>query len=112
MAASHVCEKYQSTRFVFISLAVTCPDTMSYRECSSVCPDTCRQQDLSLVCNEHCIDGCSCSNGTVSDGVECVDVASCPCGHGKKLYAAGSSLKMDCNKWYAYTGFLFQVEIS
>ncbi|XP_069484436.1 von Willebrand factor [Ambystoma mexicanum] len=74
-----------------------CPPGMEYNECVSPCAKTCQSLNINEVCQEQCFDGCSCPEGKVLDGDQCVDASKCSCVHSGKRFAPGSTIAQDCN---------------
>ncbi|XP_078587904.1 uncharacterized protein LOC144868986 isoform X4 [Branchiostoma floridae x Branchiostoma japonicum] len=83
-----------------------CPATMVYTECASSCPRTCRNPTGDHDCDDHCVDGCSCPEGSLWDegSLQCVVEQECPCTHLGMEYAPGSNYLDDCNKYYCLAG--------
>ncbi|KAI5278517.1 Mucin-5B [Manis pentadactyla] len=78
----------------------TCPGNMQHRECGSPCADTCSNPGRAQLCEDHCVDGCFCPPGTVLDDVThtgCLPLAQCPCSHGGRPYAPGTSFSTACS---------------
>ncbi|XP_078579024.1 uncharacterized protein LOC144863560 [Branchiostoma floridae x Branchiostoma japonicum] len=84
----------------------TCPATMVYSECASSCPRTCRNPSGDHDCDDHCVDGCSCPEGSLWDegSLQCVVEQECSCTHLGIEYAPGSHYHDDCNQYYCDAG--------
>ncbi|XP_060109795.1 von Willebrand factor [Heteronotia binoei] len=74
-----------------------CPVGLKYKECTSPCAKTCQSLNINTGCQEKCVDGCSCPEGKLLDGDQCVDSYDCSCVHSGKHYPPGSSVYRDCN---------------
>jgi hypothetical protein len=76
-----------------------CPAGLVYSECTPKCPRTCTSMYsiLPSECYNECYPGCKCPEGTFLYDDRCVNATECPCHFMKKIYASGSSLKIDCN---------------
>ncbi|XP_078669662.1 uncharacterized protein LOC144910425 isoform X2 [Branchiostoma floridae x Branchiostoma belcheri] len=83
-----------------------CPTTMVYTECASSCPRTCRNSQGDYDCDDHCVDGCSCPEGTLWDegSLRCVVEQECPCTHLGVEYAPGANIPDNCNQAYCVAG--------
>lgn len=48
----------------------------------------------------HCVSGCVCPTGLVSDGSGgCVAEEDCPCLHNEAAYQPGQTIRVGCNTW-------------
>ncbi|XP_071950627.1 IgGFc-binding protein-like [Antedon mediterranea] len=56
-----------------------CPEGSSYSLCANPCPATCSNYYEYEPCNELCVEGCSCDDGLVLSGLECVSPNECGC---------------------------------
>uniref|UniRef100_A0A8C5R268 VWFD domain-containing protein n=1 Tax=Leptobrachium leishanense TaxID=445787 RepID=A0A8C5R268_9ANUR len=64
---------------------LTCPENSHYDACSSGCPSTCLSLMSYSICNSACKEGCSCDDGFILSGPQCVPLSECGCSY-KGLY--------------------------
>ncbi|KAJ6668444.1 hypothetical protein lerEdw1_011926 [Lerista edwardsae] len=92
----------------------SCPVGLEYRECASPCAKTCQSLHINEACQERCVDGCSCPDGKLLDGDQCVDSSDCSCTHAGKRYPPGSSIDRDCNscdgEWHSFTLWFLEIQ--
>ncbi|XP_061891447.1 mucin-2 [Entelurus aequoreus] len=83
----------------------TCSAPMTFFNCSSAkpgdtgseCQKTCQTLDTECV-SSHCVSGCVCPAGLLSDGKGgCIEESQCPCTYNGQSYQAGQTVKVDCN---------------
>ncbi|KAM4902021.1 von Willebrand factor [Sylvia borin] len=74
-----------------------CPVGMEYKECVSPCAKTCQSLNINEVCHGQCVDGCSCPEGLLLDGEQCIESSDCSCIHSGKHYPPGFTISQDCN---------------
>ncbi|XP_061772628.1 mucin-2 [Nerophis ophidion] len=83
----------------------TCSAPMTFFNCSSAkpgdtgseCQKTCQTLDTECV-SSHCVSGCVCPAGLLSDGEGgCIEESQCPCTYNGQSYQAGQTVKVDCN---------------
>ncbi|XP_077594648.1 uncharacterized protein LOC144211353 [Stigmatopora nigra] len=86
-------------------LTESCSAPMIFFNCSSAkpnemgseCQKTCQTLDTECV-STHCVSGCVCPAGLVSDGKGgCIEETSCPCTYNGQSYKPGETVKVDCN---------------
>ncbi|XP_071498841.1 IgGFc-binding protein-like, partial [Diadema antillarum] len=84
---------------------VACPQDLTYDWCTSACPMTCYDviQGESPSCDTPCVEGCTCPDGLVFDGFNCVNTSSCGCyvdgiyySIGDTIYTPGCFSKRTC----------------
>ncbi|NXC45571.1 VWF factor, partial [Penelope pileata] len=74
-----------------------CPVGMEYKECVSPCAKTCQSLNINEVCYGQCVDGCSCPEGKLLDGEQCIESSDCSCIHSGRHYPPGFTISQDCN---------------
>ncbi|XP_054631461.1 mucin-2-like [Dunckerocampus dactyliophorus] len=63
----------------------------------SECQKTCQTLDTECV-SSHCVSGCVCPAGLLSDGKGgCIEESQCPCTYNGQSYKPGQTVKVDCN---------------
>ncbi|XP_069018184.1 mucin-2-like [Embiotoca jacksoni] len=86
-------------------ISESCTHPMVFFNCSSAkpsdkgseCQNSC--QTLNTECgSKHCISGCVCPDGLLSDGKGgCIKEEDCPCPYNGESYSPGESVTVDCN---------------
>nr|XP_057931090.1 mucin-2-like [Doryrhamphus excisus] len=83
----------------------TCSAPMVFFNCSSAkpgdtgseCQKTCQTLDTECV-SSHCVSGCVCPDGLLSDGKGgCIKESQCPCTYNGQSYKPGQTVNVDCN---------------
>ncbi|XP_078511515.1 IgGFc-binding protein-like [Lissotriton helveticus] len=64
----------------------SCPGNSHYELCSSGCPITCCGLTTLIGSDSTCTEGCSCDDGFVLSGDQCVDISQCGCHYREKYY--------------------------
>ena len=73
--------------FIYIKLAINCPEGTIYDPCSTPCPETCGDPPGGYNCTiDGCIENCRCPDDKVLDGDHCVDRSECGCTLDNGLY--------------------------
>uniref|UniRef100_A0A8C6Q3S8 Mucin 5B, oligomeric mucus/gel-forming n=1 Tax=Nothobranchius furzeri TaxID=105023 RepID=A0A8C6Q3S8_NOTFU len=84
----------------------SCASPMVFFNCSNAkpgekgaeCQNSCQTLDSDCV-SSHCVSGCVCPPGLLSDGNGgCVKENDCPCPHDGKSYNPGDTITVNCNK--------------
>uniref|UniRef100_A0A8C6Q2W8 VWFD domain-containing protein n=1 Tax=Nothobranchius furzeri TaxID=105023 RepID=A0A8C6Q2W8_NOTFU len=92
--------------FNFLLLSPACASPMVFFNCSNAkpgekgaeCQNSCQTLDSDCV-SSHCVSGCVCPPGLLSDGNGgCVKENDCPCPHDGKSYNPGDTITVNCNK--------------
>ncbi|XP_027950068.1 mucin-5B [Eumetopias jubatus] len=82
-----------------------CAAPMVYLDCNNAsagmpgaeCLRSCHTLDVDCF-STHCVSGCVCPPGLVSDGSGgCVAAEDCPCLHNEATYKPGDTIRVDCN---------------
>ncbi|XP_035579045.1 mucin-5B [Zalophus californianus] len=82
-----------------------CVAPMVYLDCNNAsagmpgaeCLRSCHTLDVDCF-STHCVSGCVCPPGLVSDGSGgCVAAEDCPCLHNEATYKPGDTIRVDCN---------------
>lgn len=60
-----------------------------YEVCATSCPATCKDLASPQGCREECAEGCSCDDGYILSGDECVQFSKCGCVYNDRYYRAG-----------------------
>nr|XP_026689876.1 mucin-2-like [Ciona intestinalis] len=93
MSQTEVVPRWRKPNFC----AVTCPEGMVYSECASSCPRTCHNLVTpDTECHEHCVDGCTCPEGSLLHDGKCVREDECSCLHNGREFPAGHVLSQEC----------------
>ncbi|XP_078143106.1 IgGFc-binding protein isoform X1 [Centroberyx gerrardi] len=69
--------------------AVKCAVHSHYEVCSTACPATCQTLSAPRSCKAHCEEGCSCDEGYILSGDNCVPFSQCGCLYGDRYYRIG-----------------------
>ncbi|XP_069057214.1 IgGFc-binding protein-like [Pleurodeles waltl] len=68
---------------------MACPTNSHYELCSTGCPITCSGLTTPAGCDSTCTEGCSCNDGFILSGDQCVDISQCGCLYREKYYKKG-----------------------
>ncbi|CAN8217949.1 unnamed protein product [Coccothraustes coccothraustes] len=68
---------------------IPCPSNSSYELCSHTCQHTCGAD--SATCHGRCREGCTCQDGFMLSGDECVPLSHCGCSHHGVYYKMGET---------------------
>uniref|UniRef100_A0A8C5IVV4 VWFD domain-containing protein n=1 Tax=Junco hyemalis TaxID=40217 RepID=A0A8C5IVV4_JUNHY len=68
---------------------IPCPSNSSYELCSHTCQHTCGID--SATCQGRCREGCTCQDGFMLSGDECVPMSHCGCSHHGVYYKEGET---------------------
>ncbi|XP_066062040.1 IgGFc-binding protein-like [Chamaea fasciata] len=68
---------------------IPCPSNSSYELCSHTCQHTCGAD--SATCPGRCREGCTCQDGFMLSGDECVPTSHCGCSHHGVYYKEGET---------------------
>uniref|UniRef100_A0A8U8BMI3 Uncharacterized protein n=1 Tax=Geospiza parvula TaxID=87175 RepID=A0A8U8BMI3_GEOPR len=68
---------------------IPCPSNSSYELCSHTCQHTCGTD--SATCQGRCREGCTCQDGFMLSGDECVPMSHCGCSHHGVYYREGET---------------------
>ncbi|XP_072179240.1 uncharacterized protein [Diadema setosum] len=78
-----------------------CPSNQLYDDLAPGCPLTCESIAHGFSCAVEDGPGCTCPDGYLLDGENCVQPSECPCYHGDRRYEHGEICKIDtCNECY------------
>ncbi|KAM3858157.1 IgGFc-binding protein-like [Diretmus argenteus] len=66
-----------------------CPSHGHYELCTTGCPGSCQKLSLPSGCGAQCMEGCTCDEGFVLKGDECVPFTQCGCMYEGKYYQHG-----------------------
>ncbi|XP_062386154.1 IgGFc-binding protein-like [Sardina pilchardus] len=58
-----------------------CPKNSHYESCGNACPATCGDPDAPSRCEAYCVETCTCDDGFVRNGDECIPQSQCGCFH-------------------------------
>ncbi|XP_010128119.1 PREDICTED: IgGFc-binding protein-like, partial [Chlamydotis macqueenii] len=81
-AAGVIIERWRTDKFCSIS----CPANSHYEICSQACSQTCSNIYTPAKCSGRCREGCTCNEGFVLSGDECVLMSQCGCLHQEFYY--------------------------
>ncbi|RMC09520.1 hypothetical protein DUI87_13672 [Hirundo rustica rustica] len=84
-AAGVSIERWRRDNFCYIP----CPSNSSYELCSHTCKRTCGAD--SAMCPGRCREGCTCQDGFMLSGDECVPTSHCGCSHHGVYYKEGET---------------------
>ncbi|XP_053183557.1 IgGFc-binding protein, partial [Scomber japonicus] len=78
-----------------------CPANSHYELCGSACPATCADPNAPSKCKCPCVETCTCNQGFVWSGSQCVPAAQCGCTYEGRYIPAGESFWADhsCRRW-------------
>ncbi|XP_016349977.1 IgGFc-binding protein-like [Sinocyclocheilus anshuiensis] len=68
---------------------MSCPTHSHYELCSDVCSAACPGLTAIVQCSKTCAEGCTCDNGYLFDGQQCVEHQQCGCYDQGHTYKAG-----------------------
>uniref|UniRef100_A0A3P9H1N3 Fc fragment of IgG binding protein n=1 Tax=Oryzias latipes TaxID=8090 RepID=A0A3P9H1N3_ORYLA len=74
-----------------------CPANSKYELCGSACPATCSDPDAPSKCQRPCVETCTCKEGFVLSGSECVPATKCGCTYDGRYIPAGQTFWADQN---------------
>lgn len=85
----------------FLIEATKCPANSHYELCGSACPATCSDPNAPSKCKHPCVETCTCKEGFVLSGNECVPLTKCGCTYEGRYVPAGQTFWADksCNRW-------------
>ncbi|XP_034029562.1 IgGFc-binding protein-like [Thalassophryne amazonica] len=66
-----------------------CPVHTHYELCGPACPATCKSLAPPQGCQAHCEEGCSCDEGYILSGDQCVPFSDCGCEYDDQYYSIG-----------------------
>ncbi|XP_034029561.1 IgGFc-binding protein, partial [Thalassophryne amazonica] len=69
--------------------AMKCPVHTHYELCGPACPATCKSLVPPQGCQAHCEEGCSCDEGYILSGDQCVPFSDCGCEYDDQYYSIG-----------------------
>uniref|UniRef100_A0A8C5TVU7 Otogelin n=1 Tax=Malurus cyaneus samueli TaxID=2593467 RepID=A0A8C5TVU7_9PASS len=84
-------------RVHFQQCVIACAEPLTYNECINCCPVSCHQQSRCIGSELHCIDGCYCPDGLISENGSCVKPKDCPCDYHGSSFEMGSVVYEECN---------------
>ncbi|NWV58631.1 OTOG protein, partial [Malurus elegans] len=84
-------------RVHFHQCVIACAEPLTYNECINCCPVSCHQQSRCIGSELHCIDGCYCPDGLISENGSCVKPKDCPCDYHGSSFEMGSVVYEECN---------------
>ncbi|XP_069394027.1 IgGFc-binding protein isoform X1 [Paralichthys olivaceus] len=78
-----------------------CPANSHYELCGNACPATCSDPNAASKCKRPCVETCTCNDGFVLSGGQCVSVDQCGCTYKGRYIPAGESFWADqgCEQW-------------
>ncbi|MEQ2157424.1 hypothetical protein GOODEAATRI_001703 [Goodea atripinnis] len=78
-----------------------CPANSHYELCGNACPATCSDPTAPSKCKRPCVETCTCDNGFVLSGDECVPAVKCGCTYEGHYVPAGEAFWADqsCKRW-------------
>ncbi|MED6293032.1 hypothetical protein CHARACLAT_006660 [Characodon lateralis] len=78
-----------------------CPANTHYELCGNACPATCSDPTAPSKCKRPCVETCTCDNGFVLSGDECVPAVKCGCTYEGRYVPAGEAFWADqsCKRW-------------
>ncbi|KAI3358666.1 hypothetical protein L3Q82_015078, partial [Scortum barcoo] len=79
-----------------------CPKNSHYEFCGSGCPATCANPNAHTNCSATCVETCTCDDGFMMSGTQCVPESQCGCVYEGRYVKAGASFWGDsgCTKRY------------
>ncbi|XP_033120973.1 mucin-5AC-like [Anneissia japonica] len=81
-----------------------CGPNMEYSECGGSCQATCENPNAVCTSVGVCLAGCSCKDGLVRQGDQCIPLSECRCEYDGKFMDNGDIIKLDCNECTCNSG--------
>ncbi|XP_029432085.1 IgGFc-binding protein-like [Rhinatrema bivittatum] len=75
--------------------SLSCPVNSHYELCASGCASTCASLLVPAPCDNVCLEGCTCDEGFVFSGGQCVPMAQCGCSYNGAYYTSGEQFIPD-----------------
>ncbi|NXO00457.1 FCGBP protein, partial [Rhinopomastus cyanomelas] len=78
---------------------VSCPSNSHYDLCTRSCSQSCAGLSAEIPCSGRCFEGCTCHDGHLFSGHECVPIGHCGClHHGRYFQIAETTLSPSCHQ--------------